>query len=220
MTTAKLLATLPSLAEASYRQFAASLIPDEQDLIGVRLPKLHKLARQAAGENWHRLFKELKGITCMECVMLRGMLPGYANNVPIEQRLEALADFVPDIRNWSICDSCCVTWKFAREHRERTFRFLHPYLRSQKEFEARFGVVMLLNHYLSDEIWLPKVAAELPQIPAQGFYARMAIAWCSCEVLLNCPELTREHLSALSPDIRELTLRKLRESRRSVHLSL
>jgi 3-methyladenine DNA glycosylase AlkD len=146
--------------------------------------------------------------------MLRGMLPGYAPCASIAERLAAIADFVPAIRNWSICDSCCATYKFAREHRSEVLTFLHPYLLSTAEYQARFGVVMLLQHYLPAPEWVPAVAEWLPQVTCNSHYAQMAVAWCACELNLLHPQTAKTMFPRLSPAVQQLTCRKIRESRR------
>ena len=216
MTTEEIVTELQGLAEPKYRDFAASLIPGEEDLLGVRLPVLRKLARRVARqENVADIFRELGGYSQMEMVMLRGMLPGYAPQATLAERQDALRDFIPSIRNWSICDSCCATYSFARDARAEVLDFLTPYLRSTREFEARFAVVMLLNHYLNDINSVPVVAELLPQVCGRGYYADMAVAWCACELILRHPEYEAGLQAALSPDRKNLTKRKLRESRRS-----
>ncbi len=214
MTLADLTSALRQQAEEKYRRFAASLIPGEDDLLGVRLPALRKLARQAAREDWQSLFRALADATCMELVMLRGMLPGYAPHATFEERLRAVADFIPVIRNWSICDSCCSTWKFVRERRKETLDFLQPYILSEHEYEARFGVVMLLNHYVKEEAWAATIATLLPQVRSHAFYARMAVAWCACELHLRHSETAAPVFRSLPADTHSLAIRKIRESRR------
>lgn len=214
MTAAELKAELTALAEPTYRIFAASLIPGEKDLLGVRLPQLRRLARQAARQNAQELFSTLRDEHGMEIIMLRGMLPGYARKATLNDRLTALKDFVPSIRNWSICDSCCATYLFMREHRQEVLTFLRDYLSSDKEFHARFAVVCLLNHFVCDEEWAGEVAQQLLRVQAEGYYARMAVAWCACELLLRYPNTYPDLLSRLPEDIQRLTLRKIRESRR------
>lgn len=214
MTLADLTSALNLLAEEKYRRFAASLIPGEDDLLGVRLPALRKLAQQAAREDWHTLFRALADATCMELVMIRGMLPGYAPHSTFEERLSALAEFVPSIRNWSICDSCCSTWKFVRARREEALDFLRPYILSEREYEARFGVVMLLNHYVKEDAWVAAVATLLPKVRCHAFYACMAVAWCACELYLHHPETAATVLLSLPTDTHSLAIRKIRESRR------
>lgn len=215
MTTEEIVAELQGLAEPKYRDFAASLIPGEEDMLGVRLPLLRKLARRVARqEDWESIFYELGSYSQMEMVMLRGMLPGYAPQATLTERLNALRAFIPSIRNWSICDSCCATYTFAREARAEVLEFLLPYLRSTAEYEARFAVVMLLNHYLNDSAYVAHVAKLLSQVNCRAYYADMAVAWCACELILRYPEYETELITRLSPDIQKLTQRKIRESHR------
>ena len=215
MTTADIVTELQGLAEPKYRDFAASLIPGEEDMLGVRLPLLRKLARRVARqEDWERIFYELGSYSRMEMVMLRGMLPGYAPQATLTERLNALRAFIPSIRNWSICDSCCATYTFAREARAEVLEFLLPYLRSTAEYEARFAVVMLLNHFLNASTYVAHVAKLLSLVNCRAYYADMAVAWCACELILRYPEYETELITRLSPDIQKLTQRKIRESHR------
>lgn len=211
-------ARLKALAEPRFQAFAASLIPGEHHLLGVRLPHLRQLAKQAAKNNRTALFNEPSPPQSMEECMLRGMLIGYADaSVGLRQRLQELARFIPLITNWSICDSCCATYQFAKNHRESVWDFLQPFLRSEQEFEARFGLVMLLFHFTQEAKWASRIADLLPQLPCNGYYAEMAAAWLLCEIHLLYPNIAAPLLadsSPLSPSIRARTHRKIRESRR------
>lgn len=214
MTAQEILTTLHSLANEPYRRFAAGLIPRETELLGVRLPALRRLAKKAAATHWQELFGELRKYRWMEAVMLRGMLPGYAPHATLSERLAALADFIPHIRNWSICDSSCATYKFAAQHREELLAFLRPRLCSGHEYEARFAVVMLLLYYLDTPEWAHVAAELLPTVTCPAYYARMAVAWCACELTLRHPTIAAPLLPQLPPEVQSLTRRKLRESRK------
>lgn len=201
------------MADAPYREFAKKLIPGEVQLLGVRLPQLRRLAQQLAREGrWQLMVAQ---DACMEEIMLRGMLIGYARGVSLAERLAALEAFVPYITNWSICDSCCATYRFVRREREEVWRWLAPYLAAAEEYRARFGVVMLLQHFRQEKMWAARVAKALPQVKAQGYYAEMAVAWCACELIIQDPPLRDTLPAALRPSIQRLTLRKLRESTRT-----
>lgn len=218
MTIIEIRERLKALAEPRFQAFAASLIPGETRLLGVRLPLLRSLAKQLAKG------KELRTMAgnapeSMEETMLFGMLPGYAQHIPYETRMEAIRRFVPYITNWSICDSCCATYKFIQQHRPEAWTFLLPYLHSTQEFEARFGLVMLLNHFVKDEKWIPEICSILPELPCKGYYAEMAAAWLICEMHVRYPSYTHALLSeesCLRPDIRSRSFRKIRESHRKV----
>lgn len=220
MTITELRERLKALAEPRFQAFAASLIPGVQNLLGVRLPLLRKLAKEIARHHRELIFHEPSPPQSMEESLLRGMLPGYADkSVSCEQRLKELAQFIPFITNWSICDSCCTTYTFVRENRPVVWVFLLPYLQSEQEYEARFGLVMLLNHFIQDIYWAEKIVKLLPQLPCKGYYAEMAAAWLLCEMHFKYPRVVKDLLSvnsALNPTIRMRALRKIRESQKKV----
>lgn len=220
MTITELRERLEALAEPRFQAFAASLIPGVQNLLGVRLPLLRKLAKEIACHHRELILNEPTPPQSMEECLLRGMLPGYADkSVSCEQRLAEIAQFVPFITNWSICDSCCATYKFTRENRPVVWAFLQSYLQSVQEYEARFGLVMLLNHFIQDINWVEKIIALLPQLPCKGYYAEMAAAWLLSEINFKQPKLVSRLLledSAFNPTIRMRTLRKIRESQKKV----
>lgn len=213
MSMSEVRAALVAQADARYREFCAGLLPAGARLLGVRLPTLRSMAkRMARGGQW-RLASAPDA--WMEELMLRGMLVGYApRDVSVDERLAELEGFVPLIDNWSVCDSCCITYRFARTHRERVWEWLAPYLRSELEFCARFGVVMLWAHYRQERAWAARVAAALPGVPAEAYYAAMGVAWCACELALLYPAIGEQLLPALTPRVQKLARRKMRESRR------
>ncbi len=209
---------LSEWAEPHVKAFASSLIPGATTILGVRIPKLRALAKELAQGKWQGLFEKLLGAKTMEELLICGMLPGYAPRLPLDERLQAIRRCTPHLTNWCLCDTCCSTYRFARQNRAQVWDFLQPYLYSPKEFSARFGVVMLLSHYVKDAAWAPQVAAVLPQVAATGFYAEMAIGWCLCELHIFQPALAAPLLaketSPLRPSVLAIAQRKIRESRR------
>ena len=111
------------------------------------------------------------------------MLPAYAGDTTLEERLRYLAQEQPRLRNWSLCDSCVASCHFIREHKTEVSLWLEDFLQSEDEFTARFGVVMLNHYYAADESWVTWVIEKLAQVQASGYYADMAVAWCACTVL-------------------------------------
>ena len=82
---------LLSLAEADYAAFALRLLPSGTKLMGVRLPKLRKIARRLAATKQGRAFaaQNHKG-EFFEEKMLRGMLIG-ALKVSTAERISSSA---------------------------------------------------------------------------------------------------------------------------------
>lgn len=183
-----------AMADATYREFAASLIPNADHILGVRLPALRQLARQIAKGDWRSFLADAEQANheYFEEIMLRGMVIG-AVKTDLEEKLSLVAQFVPLIDNWSVCDSFCSGLKEVRTRRERVWDFLQPYLQSSEEYELRFGAVMLLNHFIVDE-YIDRVLQTLNSIRHDGYYAKMAVAWAISVCFVHFPEKTLAYL--------------------------
>ena len=96
---------LLDLADSDYQKFSSRLLPGIDNLLGVRFPILRQLAKQMTKEEWGTYLDE-KDEIYFEEVMLEGMIIGYLNE-PLEVRLQVIRDFIPKIKNWSVCDSFC-----------------------------------------------------------------------------------------------------------------
>lgn len=103
---------LLELAEDGYREFSASLTPGKDNILGVRLPALRKLAKEIAKGDFRQYLKEAKDDTFEE-VMLQGMVIG-ACKADIEEVLHLTANFIPKIDNWAVCDSFCSSLKITK----------------------------------------------------------------------------------------------------------
>lgn len=73
------------------------------------------------------------------------------------------------------------------------WEFLQPYFSSEKEYEIRFGVVMLLVYFMKEE-YLDKIFAILDEIRHDGYYVKMAVAWEVSMCYVNFPEKTLAYL--------------------------
>lgn len=199
-------------ADEGYKKFSSGLLPGVNGILGVRLPKLRKMAKTLAHTDWRENLRQISDETFEE-IMLQGMMIGYVE-CSTEERLELIRGFVPKIDNWSVCDSFCSGLKFVRSEQEKVFRFLQPYLTSDQEFEQRFAAVMLLDYYI-DELWLPRTLRSLEQIRAKKYYAKMAVAWAMAECYLKYPDTVMPILkeNRLDAEVQNKTLQKIMESR-------
>ncbi len=221
MLRRQLITTLQQLAEPGYRDFAARLIPGESRLLGVRLPILRRLAKQYAAGDWrHLLATPVAPDASFEEILLRAMLPAYAKDTTLAERLHYLAQEQPNLNNWSLCDSACATCRFVRDNLDDVYPWLESFLHSEKEFTARFGIVMLNHYYATDVRWTHHVIHALREVPQDAYYAAMAVAWCACTLLTSRIDL-RDNVGTellapghLPEHTRKLLLRKLRESQK------
>ena len=162
------------LADEKYKEFHSGLCPNTNNIVGVRVPVLRNYAKELTKKDFREYLKNAKD-EYYEEVMLQGMVIGLAK-MELEERLEYITNFVPKIDNWAVCDVSCAGFKFAKKYQSEVWEFLKPYLESDKEFEIRFGVVMLLDFYITEE-YIDKVLEILNKIQHEGYYVKMAVAW-------------------------------------------
>lgn len=182
---------LNEMAEEKYRIFTASLTPGIDNILGVRLPLLRKMAKAIVKDDDWAYLKEASDDTFEE-VMLQGMVIGYCKT-GLEDRLKLISDFVPKINNWAICDSFCNGLKITKEYMEQMWDFIQQYLYSNKEYEIRFGVVMILNYYILPDYAL-RAFAHFDHIKQDGYYVKMAVAWAVSIYYIEYPDITIDYL--------------------------
>lgn len=180
-----------SHVDTDFQKFTASLLPTIDNVLGVRLPVLRKLAQTIAKGDW-RIYLETAESEYFEEVMLQGMVIGYIQT-DIEEALHTVTTFIPKINNWSVCDSFCAGLKWTKNHKERVWEFIQPYLFSNKEYEIRFGVVMLLNFYIEEQ-YIDQVLELLDQTHCEDYYVQMAVAWAISICYIKLPEITMNYL--------------------------
>ncbi len=216
MTAEQMEIKLKSLAEPQYRQFSSKLLPPEEakTMLGVRLPQLRSLARKMAKEDWRTFLAECPD-DFFEEIMLQGMIIGCVDVGP-EERFCYIRNFIPKIKNWSVCDSFCAGLKFAKQFPKAVWQFLQPYLQDSGEYPARFGLVMLLD-YFSQEPYTEKALRRIDAVPSKAYYARMAAAWAISVCYVHNPKVTMAYLQHSSLDVPTFNkaLQKITESNRA-----
>ena len=193
-----------ALSEPEFQKFSAALIPGEERMLGVRLPALRALAKEIARSDRWADYLAAAPRDYFEEIMLRGMIIG-AIPVSPEERIRRIEAFIPEIDSWSICDSFCAGLKFTAKNREMVFSFVRPYCSSQKEFEVRFGYVMLLDFFLTEE-YIDAVLALAASFSHPAYYARMAVAWLLATALAKFPSKAMHCLKTAPLD--DFTYRK------------
>ena len=239
-TGEKIRAILNEMAEPEYAAFSASLLGREAVVLGVRLPKLRGLAKKIAradGEEYleyalpagcaeddgekgkapkapERMEGTAGEVRCMEELLLYGMVIG-CKNTRLEELFPYIERYVARIDNWSLCDSFCAGLKQTKKEPALMWDFLQPYLRSEKEFDVRFGVVMLMDYYVAPE-YIDELLRIFDGIRHEGYYVKMAVAWALSVCLVKEWEKSFAYMSSpqnhLDEFTRKKTVQKCRES--------
>lgn len=186
---------LLELCEPKYMKFTSALMPGVENVLGIRLPLLRKIAREIAAGDW-RAYLAQAGDFYFEERMLQGMVISYARCDPAE-KLEHVARFIPKIDNWAVCD--CFCWRLKAAERQPMWEFIRPRFRSEAEYEVRFAVVMALGNFV-DQAHLEDLLQLLDGIRHEAYYARMGMAWAVSVCYIKFPERTHAWLESCSLD--------------------
>ena len=182
---------LLALAEPKHQKFIAALVPNVDNILGIRLPALRKIAESIAKSDW-RTYLQQADDEYFEEVMLQGMVIGYAK-ADLDEIFEYVDAFIPKIANWSVCDSFCSTLKIAQKEPESVWQFLQPYFQSDDAYAIRFAVVMGLNYFVQEE-YLPQLLTHFDAISHDDYYVKMAVAWAISICYIKLPEQMKPYL--------------------------
>lgn len=203
------------LSDQKYKEFHGGLCPGTENIIGVRVPVLRKYAEELFKEqDWKQTIEEIDN-EYYEEIMLQGMLIGQAKKEEINTILKYVEKYVPKIDNWAICDIFCAGLKITKKYKKEMWNFIQKYLKSDKEFEIRFAIVMILDYYIDDE-YLKENFKIFDNIKHEGYYVKMAVAWAISMCYVKFPEKTRAFLehNHLDTFTQNKAIQKIRESYR------
>lgn len=210
-----ILTELRALADEKYRQFHKKLIPGvETNFLGVRVPELRKMAKQIIKGDWRTFLAEYESSDVYECIMLYGMVLAGAK-CPFEEKLENVKKFVPKIDNWAVCDVVCGELKDIKKNMPAAFEFIKPYLRSDKEYELRFALVVLMQYFITEE-YIDTVLDIYGRVRHDGYYVKMAAAWGISVCFVKFRDKTLDFMKTCDMDkfTYNKAIQKIRESYR------
>ena len=180
-----------NLIDEKYKAFHSKLCPNIDNILGVRLPLLRKISKNLSKNNWTE-YLENPSSEYYEEIMIEGLTIGYIKT-DNESRFNYIKNFIPKINNWAVCDSFCNNLKFTKKNMKEVWDFIVPYSSSDKEFDIRFAVVMMLNFYMTND-YIDEVLHILNNINHDGYYVKMAVAWAISYAYIYQPNKTLDFL--------------------------
>ncbi len=163
-----------ALQDEKYRDFQLKLIPGAgpDAMIGVRTPALRKLAKEyAKREDIHEFLDTLPHRYFDENQLHAFILSGMKD---YDSCMQAVCTFLPFVDNWATCDQ--LSPKVFAKNKDDLLRHIEEWIASDKTYTIRFGVGMLMQHFLGDvfDIRYPEMVAG---IVSEEYYVNMMRAW-------------------------------------------
>ena len=114
-----------------------------------------------------------------------------------------------------MCDTLCCCIKIPKKEKESFRAFLNKYLESEKEFEVRFGLVMLFRNY-TESGYIKSTLNAIKNSVSKDYYSQMGAAWALSVCYVKFPEDTLELFAEKSLDrfVQNKAIQKCRESLR------
>lgn len=201
------------LQDLKYRDFHAKLMPtvNKEKIIGVRTPALRVFAKKYGKTDEAKEYLQILPHQYYEENNLHGLLIEQIKDYDI--CLEELERFLPYIDNWATCDLLAL--HMMKKHRDVFIREIYRWMGSDKPYTIRFGISMLMRHYL-DEEFKPEYAEKVASIRSEEYYVNMVRAWYFATALAKQYEKILPFLEEQRMDIwtHNKTIRKSIESYR------
>ena len=165
---------LLSNQDTDYQSLQIRTIPsvEPERIIGVRTPVLRSYAkelsnREDGGEFLQALPHELFEEDQLHAFILSGMKD-------YDVCMNSLESFLPYVNNWATCDQ--MSPKVFKKHKADLLQHIKVWLKSHETYTIRFGVGMLMEHFLDEDFDLkyPKMVSKLR---SDEYYVNMMIAW-------------------------------------------
>lgn len=184
---------LKKYQDADYLKFNSKLIPGIKS-IGVKTPYLKEIAKELVKNNELSFFNE-SHLYHEEWMIHMYMLSFIKDKEIVYKELDKI---VPIINNWAMCDSL-MNIKLIKKNREYFYKLINKYKKSNNEFEIRFVMVMLLNHYM-DINYLKDTFNILDNTDTDKYYSRMAMSWLLAECIIHFRTETFNYLNNTKVD--------------------
>ena len=172
--TEEIRAELFRMQDEAYRDFQGKLLPtvDPENIIGVRTPELRKYAKQLVRREDIREFLDVLPHKYFDENQLHAFIISEIKDY--EVCMEEVNRFLPFVDNWATCDQ--MSPKVFKKHRQKLLGQIKIWLQSEETYTVRFGVGMLMQHFLDDD-FEPEYPELVSMIRSGEYYVHMMIAW-------------------------------------------
>lgn len=150
-----------SFEDLEYKNFNSKLVL-KNDLIGIRVPILKKIAKELAKGNYKE-FISIMNHNYHEEVLIHGLILGY-----IKDPMNYFDDYIKYMNDWQSCDITISNMKYFKYNQD--INYIKKYL------YHRVGYVILLTYYIKDE-YIDELYNIVDNYNSDNYYVKMAVAW-------------------------------------------
>ncbi len=211
MSTGAITKELLSLRDDKVADFTSRTIPniDREKILGIKTPELKSIAKKYLGSDEgdkflkdvpHKYFEEDQ-----VHVFLLSLIKDFDICISETEK------FLPLIDNWATCDQ--FNPKVFSKHKDEIREYSLKWMKSDKTYEIRFGILNLMRYFLKEDFDM-NLVGRVVEVKSEEYYINMMIAWYLATSLAYryddiLPILAEKRLD---PWIHNKTIRKACES--------
>lgn len=202
---------LKSLTDEKNREFSMRLIPDTDDIYGIRIPMLRKIAKDIYKGNFIE-FLNCEKTNFHEEIIIEGLVAAQIK-CGYDEMLGYMKNFAKKIYNWAICDT--VSFKNMKNYLDLFIDDVQYFIYSKNPWEVRFGFGCLMGFCLTDE-YIDRTLDYTASVSSDFYYVQMMQAWLTATAVAKNRDKTIEFLKAkrLNPATQNMAIKKICESYR------
>lgn len=191
----KFIEYLFSLKDDEYKKFNQKIVKTD-NIIGIRLPILKNIAKIIAKNEYLSFIKNNKHQYSEE-IMLHGLVITYLK-IDFNESIKLFDEYIKYIDSWATCDSVVMNYKIVSKNLDICLIKIKEYLKSDKPFIKRVGIVLLF-YYLNDD-YIDEVLKLINSIKSEDYYVKMANAWLISICLVKYYDKTVKFLKSCQLD--------------------
>lgn len=161
------------LQDKQYRELQIKIIPtiSPNAIIGVRTPELRKYAKKIIKEDYKTFLEDLPHKYFDENQLHAFIISELKD---FDECISYINKFLPYVDNWATCDQ--MSPKVLRKNSDKLFKQIEKWISSKETYTIRFGIGMLMQHYLDDK-FKKEYLMLVSNIKSEEYYVNMMISW-------------------------------------------
>lgn len=198
--------------DLKYRDFHKSLLNADVNLIGIRTPKLKKIAKEISLGNYDNFIK-LNTHKYYEETIIHALVISNLKDINIV--INYIDNFLNYIDNWATCDILCGSLKIVNKNKEIFFNYIKNKIKDPNPWIKRFCFVLLLDYFLEDK-YIKEIFNLTNKYNTKDYYVNMAIAWLISIAYIKNKNATINYLknNKLDNFTHNKAIQKIKESTR------
>lgn len=199
--------------DEKYKNFHQKLLNDDINLIGIRTPILQKISKEISKGNYLEFIKNINH-NYYEETIIHGLIIGNLK-LPLNEIFNLLDDFLKYNTNWAINDIVAAKLKVFNKNNDECYSYIQKLINSNNSFNIRFGLVLLLDHYINDN-YIDEILKIVSNVKDDNYYVMMALAWLISICYIKYKDKTIKIIKnkSLNKLVHNKAIKKIIESKR------